>query len=104
MSDRLVFIDPDGSSLTKLEYLAKRGANPDRILSAENPTDRVRVHGDVAIADGVSRFRVERAGKQYAFSFRWISTYVKEGGRRRTIAAQLTPVNPQWIDVFVTRQ
>jgi hypothetical protein len=47
---------------------------------------------------------VENGGKEYAFSFRWISIYAKEGGRWRLIMAQLTPVNPLWREAFVTKR
>jgi ketosteroid isomerase-like protein len=100
-ADQLVFIDADGSALTKAAYLSRREDNPERTISGENNTDGVYIQGNLAFVHGNSHFHVEREGKEYFLSFRWTSTYVKQDGRWRVIGSQLTPINTNWRAAFV---
>ncbi len=100
-ADQLMFIDADGSALSKAAYLSKRGANPDRILSGENKVDGIYIQGDLAFVHGDSHFNVMYEGKEHFLSFRWTSTYVKQDGRWRVIGSQLTPININWRAAFV---
>lgn len=57
------------------------------------PRDRtVRVHGAVAVVNGVSEMHVENVGKENRFTVRYLAVYAKMGSIWRMIAWQSTRV------------
>ena len=107
--DRIVapgftFIEPDGTTKNRAEYLVNRSSNDAETESFHNDHLEVRVFGIFALASGVATIRERRDGKRYRFSLRWKDLWRKESGIWQVLASQATPVNADWDAPFVIKE
>jgi Domain of unknown function (DUF4440) len=79
---------------TAFERIAARSHNPENVESAVQDQIEVRQYGDAAIATGRSILHGTRAEAPFIHRFRWTDVYVRRGGRRQAVSAQLTALSP----------
>jgi ketosteroid isomerase-like protein len=88
------FLEEDGRMLDRAQYIAAGSHNPENVASAVQDQIEVRQYGDAAIATGRSIIHGTRAGAPFIHRFRWTDVYVRRGGRRQAVSAQLTALSP----------
>lgn len=92
---RLFFhIGGDGSTAGRHEFIADL-LDPKLTIEpyvVEGLT--VRLFGDTALLSGTIRMTGSYAGKPFDSHYRYIDTYVREGGRWKVVAVQITRIAP----------
>ena len=106
--DRIVapefsFIEPNGTVLSRSEYLTDRASNSAEIESFESSDMQVRVYGNSAVASGLAKITERRQGQRYSFSLRWKELWLKDSGKWQVVAGQATPVNAMWDKPFAIK-
>ena len=90
MASRFFHIGGDGSTSERDEFVADL-LDPDLSIdpyAVEGLT--VRVHGDTALLSATTRMTGRYKGKPFETHYRYIDTYVRENGRWRIVAVQIT--------------
>lgn len=93
LASSLVYIDYDGSIMTKAEFLANIRAvdlHPAQIINDEMTA---HVYGDAAIVTGTYREKGVFKGKPYLRHGRFTDTWVKLGGTWQCVASQSTLIS-----------
>lgn len=89
----MMYIDEDGSLLTKAQFLKRvakeSGTDGERLVT---PTMSVKIYGETAVVMGSYRVTRIREGKQYQRTGRFIDTWAFKNGEWRCVVAQATPV------------
>ncbi len=88
----LVYIDEDGSSLTKAQFLFRAKGKGSQLQSLVTQTTSVQVYGEAALVVGTYRAKGIQAGKRYQREGRFIDTWVFKNGTWVCVAAQATPI------------
>jgi ketosteroid isomerase-like protein len=86
----LVYVDYDGSIMTKDEFIASVGApelHPEQIV---NESMTAHVFGDSAVITGIYREKGVKRGKPYSRRGRFTDTWVYEDGLWVCVASQST--------------
>lgn len=86
----LVYVDSDGTLMTKAEFLSHVKSN--QLQQVVTISMAVRVSGDTAIATGIYRASELKSSKPTLQRGRFIDTWVKRDGTWVCIAAQATPI------------
>ncbi len=89
----LVYIDYDGSIMTKAEFLAsvqKPSLHPEQIV---NESATVHVYGNMAIVTGIYREKGINRGKPYLRRGRFTDTWVYQNGLWQCVASQSTLIH-----------
>jgi ketosteroid isomerase-like protein len=86
----LVYVDSDGTLMTKAEFLSHVKSN--RLQQVVTMSMTVQVSGDTAIATGIYQANELKNGKPTLQRGRFIDTWVKRDGTWVCIAAQATPI------------
>lgn len=90
LNSSLVYVDYDGSLMTKSEFLAAIKApdlHPSQII---NDTAVAHVFGDAAVVTGTYREKGINKGKPYTRHGRFTDTWVKVNGTWQCVASQST--------------
>jgi ketosteroid isomerase-like protein len=90
LSSQLVYVDYDGSTMGKQEFLAQvksEGLEPDQIV---NEQQTAHVFGDCAIVTGIYREKGTNKGKPFSRRGRFTDTWVKFGETWECVASQST--------------
>lgn len=88
----MIYIDEDGTLLTKTQFLARlRGSGP-HVQSLVTQTIGVRVYGEMAVVAGSYRAKGIKQGKPQQWEGRFIDTWVLKRGAWVCVVAQSTPV------------
>ena len=90
LAPELVYIDYDGSLMSKEQFLASiksEGLSPSQII---NENQRAVVFGDCAIVTGIYREKGTSNGKPYSRRGRFTDTWVKTNNTWRCVASQST--------------
>jgi ketosteroid isomerase-like protein len=93
LANSLVYIDYDGSIMTKGEFLAEITAvdlHPSQIINDEMTA---HVYGDAAIVTGTYREKGVLKGKPYLRHGRFTDTWVKLDGTWQCVASQSTLIS-----------
>ena len=88
----LIYVDEDGSMLTKAQFLLRarsQGSQPESLVTQ---TTSVHVYGETALVVGNYRVKGVIGGKPYKREGRFIDTWVLKKGTWICVAAQATPV------------
>jgi len=88
--ETLVYVDYDGSLMTKAEYLrsvANPVAKPDHMYDEGM---KAHVYGDAGIVSGVYRETGTSNGKPYTRRARFRDTWIKRDGQWKCVASQST--------------
>jgi hypothetical protein len=88
----MVYIDEDGSLLTKSQFLARVKVVGPQLQSLVTHTISVHVYGDTAVIAGTYHAKGMEKGKTYQRGGRFIDTWVLTKGAWLCVAAQSTPV------------
>jgi hypothetical protein len=88
----LIYIDEDGSSLTKDQFLLRAKSKGPELQSLVTQTTSVHVYGETALVVGNYRAKGMQSGKPYTHDGRFIDTWVVKNGSWVCVAAQATPV------------
>ena len=89
----LVYIDYDGSIMTKAEFIASVKApalHPEQIV---NESMTAHVYGDNAVVTGIYREKGVKNGKPYLRRGRFTDTWVYQGGLWTCVASQSTLIS-----------
>jgi ketosteroid isomerase-like protein len=90
--DAMIYVDEDGSVLTKTQFLAHAKGSAGQMQSLTTLTLSVHVYGDTAVVAGSYRVKGMEKGKPYQRDGRFIDTWTLKQGNWRCVAAQATPV------------
>lgn len=88
----MIYIDEDGSVLTKTQFLVRVRAAGQRLQSLATHTISVHVYGGTAVVAGTYRAKGMEKGKAYQRDGRFIDTWVFKQGSWLCVVAQSTPV------------
>lgn len=86
----LVYVDYDGTVMTKSEFLASAKApelHPEQIM---NDSQVANIYGDAAVITGTYHERGVQKGKPYMRRGRFIDTWIKRNGTWQCVASQST--------------
>jgi len=86
----LIFVDPEGTLMTKAELLARVRAAPLQRFVMESMM--VRIFGITAMVTGVYRSTEMQGGKVLQRRVRFLDTWSYQDGRWICVAAQATPI------------
>jgi len=93
--DSMIYIDEDGSLLTKAQFLDRvtkeAGTDVQWLLA---PDMNVRLYGDTAVVVGRYSYRGIHQRKAHERSGRFVDTWVFKEGRWVCVVAQSTPILP----------
>jgi len=90
LADDLTYVHSTARLETKAEHVANLEAGKPHYRGIAPRDRRARVHGGMAVVDGVSEMHVESAGREQRFTVRYLAVYAKAGDRWRMIAWQST--------------
>jgi ketosteroid isomerase-like protein len=88
----LVYVDYDGSLLTKADYLGRVKANTTHIAQIVAEDMSVRMFGDTAIVVGTYRLKGIENGKPYLRRGRFTDTWVLMGRNWICVGSEATPI------------
>jgi ketosteroid isomerase-like protein len=88
----LIYIDEDGSSITKGQFLLRAKSNISHLQSLVTQTTSVRVYGETGLVVGNYRAKGIDRGKPYQHDGRFIDTWLLKNGGWLCVAAQATPI------------
>jgi len=88
----IVYIDYDGSLLTKAEYLLRVKQNDIHLQQVVTEEMDVQLFGTTAIVVGTYRIRGVEKGKPYLHHGRYMNTWVLIGKNWICVAASTTPI------------
>jgi ketosteroid isomerase-like protein len=93
-ADDFTLTEADGKVTTKAEDVASiRNAKPPQPDDSFDVEDvRVRLYGDTAILMGRVILKYRNKGQMVAERYRYTDTYLKQRGRWRVVASQLTRI------------
>jgi ketosteroid isomerase-like protein len=90
LAPTLVYVDYDGSMMTKDQFLASAKTEelqPEQIV---NDQSIAHVYGDCAVVTGIYREKGVLKGKRYVHRGRFTDTWVKQNGTWQCVASQST--------------
>lgn len=87
----LVWVEQDGSLLTKAEYLAQVHEAGSGILEIAAQSMKVHTFSDSAIVSGIYRERGIRNGQAYLRRYHFVDTWQLKSGKWICIAASASP-------------
>ena len=90
--DALIYIDEDGLSLTKAQFLSRTRVKSAQLQSLVTQNTSVHVYGETALVVGSYRAKGVQQGKPYQRDGRFIDTWVLKNSTWVCVAAQATPV------------
>jgi ketosteroid isomerase-like protein len=90
LADDLTYVHSSARVESKAEHLANLRAGKPHYRGIAPRDRRARVHGAIAIVNGVSEMHVENAGKEQRFTVRYLAVYAKAGEQWRMLAWQST--------------
>jgi ketosteroid isomerase-like protein len=88
----LIYIDYDGSFLTKAEYLSRVKQNDIHLQEIVTEEMNVQLFGSTAIVVGTYRAKGLEKGKAYVHRGRFMDTWVLEGKNWICVASGATPI------------
>jgi ketosteroid isomerase-like protein len=86
----LVYVDSDGTLMTKAEFLSRVKAK--HLEQVVTISMAVQVIGDIAVATGIYQASELKNGRPAVQRGRFVDTWVNKGGIWRCVAAQSTPI------------
>ncbi len=92
MARRFFQIGGDGSVTERAQFIDEL-VDPDLVIepyTVEGLT--VLLHGDTALLSATTRMTGRYQGKRFDTHYRYIDTYVREDGRWKVLAVQITPI------------
>ena len=92
LADDLTYVHSTARLESKAEHVGNLRAGKPHYRGVAPRDRRVRVHGGVAVVNGVSDIHVERDGKEQRFTVRYLAVYTMAGAAWRMIAWQSTRV------------
>src|SRR5262249_51599904 len=79
-----------GKVTTRADDIAEAKKNDPKYEIFENYDMKARVHGDAAVVTGKTHTKGISGGKPFDFQFQFTDTFVKDGGRWRLLAGQVS--------------
>jgi ketosteroid isomerase-like protein len=92
LDNEMVYIDEDGSLLTKAQFLEHTKQSGPQLQTLATSAVSVHVYGQTALASGTYRVSGVARGKAFQRQGRFIDTWVLKNGSWLCVAAQSTPV------------
>lgn len=92
LDNEMVYIDEDGSILTKGQFLERAKQAGPELQTLVTSAVNVQVYGQTALASGTYRVSGVARGKAFQRQGRFIDTWVLRNGTWLCVAAQSTPV------------
>jgi ketosteroid isomerase-like protein len=92
--ESLVYVDEDGTLLTKRQFLAGISTAASRPILLVTPTMNVQIYGETAIVTGTYRLAGTERGKPFQRIGRFTDVWVYRNHGWQCVAAQATPIAP----------
>lgn len=92
LDNEMVYIDEDGSVLTKVQFLEHAKQTGPQLQTLVTSGVNVHVYGQTALASGTYRVSGVTRGRPFQRQGRFIDTWVLKNGSWVCVAAQSTPV------------
>lgn len=94
LADRFIYIDIDGSSQSKTEFLGsiKNRLEHIDLIGLEPGSIKVYVYENSAIASGIYREKGTLHGQKYSRRGRFTDTWIKQGSAWECVASQSTVI------------
>ncbi len=86
LADDYTFTEPDGSVVTKAQFLAGMKSGERVISFAVADELKVRVYGDAAVVMGCNTEKGQNKGKDTSGQYQWTDTWVKLAGCWQCVA------------------
>ena len=90
--DSLLYIDEDGSLLSKSQFLARVKASGTGVQAITTQSIGVHAYGETVVVAGTYRVKGMEKGKAYLHEGRFMDTWVLRRGTWVCVVAQSTPV------------
>ena len=92
VADNFIYVDVDGSSQNKTEFLDSIKNRPERIdsIGIEPASTKVYVYENSAVASGIYREKGTLHGRPYLHRGRFTDTWIKQGTAWVCVASQST--------------
>ena len=90
LASDLTYTHTDGERQNKVAFEQMLRSGELRYLGAEPESVAVRVYGNTALADGISRMRVRLASGDASFTIRFLEAYCRRRGHWELVAWQST--------------
>ncbi len=87
LADDWTIIDPEGSIVTKTQFLADFKSGAHVVSSAVADETKVRVHGEAAVVLGRWTGKEQYKGKDISGQYRFTDTWIKKDGRWQCMAS-----------------
>jgi ketosteroid isomerase-like protein len=92
LDDAMVYVDEDGSLLTKEQFLEHMKQTGPQLQTLVTDAMSVHVYRETALVSGTYRVTGVNHGKPFQREGRFIDTWVLKNGSRVCVAALATPV------------
>ena len=90
LDNSLVYVDYDGSMMTKGDFLALVKSSAYQPEQESNESMRAQLYGDAAVVTGIYRIKGTVKGKPYEHRGRFTDTWISRDGRWVCVASQYT--------------
>lgn len=90
LANSLVYVDYDGSLMSKDQFVASAKNSPVQSLQLVNDNVQVHMYGDSAVVSGVYHEKGVEKGRNYTRNGRFVDTWVKVSGTWQCVASQST--------------
>jgi ketosteroid isomerase-like protein len=94
LAPELVYVEYDGTQMSKAEYVASVQAASLHPAHIVNESMKVHLYGAVAVVEGVCRESGVRNGKPYSVRLRFTDTWIRRGESWVCVASQSTLMSP----------
>jgi len=95
LAEEWTFTDPEGTVVTKAQYLAWFRSGECVVTSMVNDAVQVRIYGDMAVVTGLDTEKTQFKGKDISGQYRWTDTLIKRDGRWQSVATHGSKVARQ---------
>lgn len=98
LHSQFLCMTPKGQRQNRADYLSywATGFHPDVFLYWDTRDEQITIVNDVALVRATNKYIVHRDGTETTGMTTYTDTYLREGGTRLCIQAQLTAVTPEF--------
>ncbi len=87
-------VDSQGRQLTRDKWIENMRAGTTKFQSITRENDQIRVYDNTAVDTATLNVKGKEANRDVSGRYAFTSVWVREGGRWKAVASQMTPVAP----------